>query len=183
MKHPPRSTIRSGVALFLLLALHGCAEEEVHPRVQVNDQVYDLEVKDCAVTGSQGGPTVYMLNIELEDPSRTLCNSIRFSVQDPNNDKDNLLTEGAHAATGGHWDGIRFNLLESCNSYYHNQVTSEEMEIVWEKVSQHTVSSQIYYTGKGRIRIKQPIKVSFPNFPHTYPEQQIPFACDRVRIL
>lgn len=171
------------IALLVLLLPLSCSAEEVLGRVLINDQEYNLQVKDCVVTGTQGGPAIYTLNIELEDPSRSICNSIRFSVQDPNNDRDNLLTEGAHAATGAHWDGIRFNLLASCNSYYHNQVTSEQMEIVWEEISERTVSEQIRYTtGEGTIRIKQPIKVTFPNFPHTYPAQQIHFTCDRVLV-
>jgi hypothetical protein len=169
--------------LLVLLATLPCCAEKVFGRVYIDDEAYDLQVKECVVVGSQGGPAVYTLNIELEDPSRPICNSIRFSVQDPNNDKDNLLTEGAHAATGAHWDGIRFALLESCNSYYHNQVTSEELEIVWETLSLQTIAPEIsYYTGEGYVRIKRPIKVSFPNFLHTYPEQQINFTCDRVLI-
>jgi hypothetical protein len=170
-------------ALLVLLMTLPCCAEKVFGRVVINDQEYNLQVKECTISAAQGGPAVHLLNIELEDPVRSICNSIRFSVQDPNNDKNNLLTEGAHPATGAHWDGIQFKLLESCNAYYHNQVTAAQLEIVWEQLTQETISPQISYTtGEGYISIKQPIKVSFPNFPHTYPEQQINFACDRVRI-
>jgi len=174
--HPLR---RSLLLVLLLCALPGCAEK-VYGRVHIDDRAYDLQVKECAVADSQG---VYTLSIELVDPAGSTCNSIRFTVQDPDNDRDNLLTEGAHPATGAQWDGIRFQLLESCNGYYHNQVTADEMEIVWEQLSLETVASQVsYHKGEGQIRIKRPIKVSFPDFPHTYPEQQVYFACEWVRV-
>lgn len=146
---------------------------------------------ECIVAGTCGGPPQYSLKITFVDPSKDTFNTISFSVQDPDNNKDNLLKPGSHPATGDHWDGIK-NRLQS-ETYFLNYLNADELEIVWENVE----TSGNKFNGEGYINIKKLITRTCPekmwvgghyavkgdpdyfcSIEHDYPPQKIFFKCE-----
>ena len=58
---------------------------------------------ECIVACTDGGEPTYSLSIRFTDGEGR---SIRFSIQDEQDNPENLVTAGAHLATGSHWDGV-----------------------------------------------------------------------------
>jgi hypothetical protein len=111
--------------------------------------LYTLSITECVVSGTEGGPPQYSLQIRFD--------GVWFSVMDQNNDPENLLTLGAHPATGAHWDRISNHLSE--NSYSIGGIGGDEMEIVWDEIGVDGYS----FTGEGRIVIKNRIEFKCPD--------------------
>ncbi|MEA1999238.1 MAG: hypothetical protein U9N61_07950 [Euryarchaeota archaeon] len=150
---------------------------------------------ECIVDGTCGGPPQYSLRITFVDPSKDDFDTISFSVQDPDNNKDNLLKPGPHPATGNHWDGIG-NKLQS-ETYSLNYLNADEMEIVWKNVE----TSGNKFSGEGYINIKKLITKTCPekmwvgghyafkgdpdyfcSIEQDYPAQKIFFKCENGSI-
>ena len=141
------------LSLFYLGNYDNAYPESVeYGKILIKDAVYHFSNMGCVVDATCGGPTTYSLKISFIDPSRRKFNSFSFGIQDPNNNKLNLLQIGSHPATGNHWDRITNRLQEG--SFSINQITSDEMEIIWKNIE----ISDYKFSGEGYIHIKKKIE-------------------------
>jgi hypothetical protein len=188
-------------SIITIVIISGCTQistnstnNESKKTILINESQFIT--KDCIVSGTEGGQSQYSLEITFADPSKDTLNSISFSVQDPANNKDNLLKSGSHPATGNHWDGIKNNLQSE--TYFLNGLKADEMEIVWENVEM----SSNKFDGEGYVNIKKLITRTCPermwvgghyavkgdpdyfcNIENDYPQQKIPFKCENGKVI
>ena len=109
-----------------------------------NGEVYVFDSVSASVSGSVGGPPVYALMVTLQSSKG---GSIRFSVQDENNDPAALLELGSHRGTGGHSDAISNYLVDT--SFGMGNLTHEQLSIDWTAID----VSGSKFGGRGFIRV------------------------------
>jgi hypothetical protein len=114
-----------------------------------------LSAQECNINATVGGETKYSLAIDFINKAKSNFNKVEFSIQDPQNNKNNLLTIGAHAATGQHWDRFGSYLQASTYSWI---LDPSEMEIVLEKIN---INDNTFSAG-GYINVKKTIKRDCP---------------------
>ena len=144
----------AGSFLISMILVFGACSSNIEPDpetwfygvVAFHGQVYQFTTFECRVSGTEGGPVQYSLKVTMRDDQDR---RLEFSIQDPNNDPDALLTVGEHLATGQHWDGVG-NYISN-NSFYLNCLAGEQMSVVWEEIE----LTENAFSGRGYIHIKQ----------------------------
>lgn len=96
---------------------------EFHGETYVCDEVVGV------IDGYEDDPFVYGLFLDFNNDGERL---IQISIQDPNGDRDGLLVEGVHHATGNHIDRI-FNYM-SPNVFSIGYLDSTRLSLEWEQV-------------------------------------------------
>lgn len=121
----------------------------------VNGKKFILSNQECSIQATDGGPLIYSLEIKLANKTKSNFEIVKFSVQDLQNSKNNLMTVGTHTATGQHWDRFS-NYLEA--SSYSLIMQPEDMDIVLEKVK----NLDKHFSAEGYVNIKKTIKKECP---------------------
>jgi len=99
---------------------------------------------------------IWALTIEVYD-SGNPSKKIYFSIQDPQNNKDSLIKQGLHPATGGGGDATH-NLMQN-STFTLNSFTPDEFEIYFEDV---VIIPNNNLAAKGYIQIKKEIYWKWP---------------------
>jgi len=119
------------------------AEVDYHGVTHVFDEVV------CSVSGSVGGPVVYSLHIRMTDEE---SRSVEFSVQDEENNPENLISIGEHHATGHHGDGVGSYMQPA--GFFVSGLTSRQLSVVWEEVE---MTGRVF-SGRGYVHLKERIE-------------------------
>lgn len=114
--------------------------------IQYHGEAYQFDTVEGHVSGTDGGPPTYSLSLRFSDPEGR---SIRFRVQDPENNPSNLVTLGAHPATGGHWDGVSSYMQPA--SFTIGYLGADSLSVTWEEIDRQ----DRVFSGRGFIEIFQ----------------------------
>ena len=166
--------------LTLVLLFSSCGQQN---QIKINATVHPLKAVECYVSGTEGDPVEYSLLVKFEatDSTDETFNTISFSVADPNNDPNNLLSVGTHPASGNNWDGIDNSLQDSTYFWSGESITQDNFEIVIKTLVVN--ASMQSFIAEGYVNIKQAIHVLIPDVgvDDTYPAQKVNFHCSNGR--
>lgn len=169
-----KKIILFSVSIIFLVFLSGCTEEKidnqigsedhislederqlldekpvdgVYGKFLINDEEIIFPNQSCGISSSDGGPIVeYSLGINFLGNNA----NVGFSVLDPQNSKDNLLTVGIHTATGEFGNSFS-NRLQASHSYSWTGLEATDMDIVIQDISME----EFDFAAKGFINIKR----------------------------
>jgi hypothetical protein len=171
--------------VIIISVMLGCGQSYNNPKVDINSTSYSLTATSCYITGTEGGPTVYKLEIDfIEEGSTETTETITFIVLDPDNNPQNLSAIGEHSATSSTYGQIEYK-LEGIDRQYTYKIQEDNIfSIVWDEITQ-APGTEGQVIGKGYIHIKAEIGNKYLSAwsgdgnltEDVYPAQKIYFEC------